>query len=332
MKAVDSFAPPTKRTLPVPKGWPSPEKLFKNNPLTEEGFCLGRKLFFDSRLSRDGEISCASCHQPFAAFSNYDHDLSHGVENSFTDRNAPALFNLAWRKEFNWDGGINHLEVQPLMPITAPDEMGESIENVLNKLRADGNYRLMFGKAFGDSLINSKRMLQAIAQFTGSLVSANSKYDKVMRGEASFEIYEANGYRHFKQYCASCHREPLFTDNSYRNNGMSLNVRQDAGRMRITGKASDSLKFRVPSLRNVQFSLPYMHDGSIYSLYKVIDHYADRIDSLKPGLDPSLQKKISLSDFERSELVYFLYTLSDTGFTKNPEFGFGSDISTPHPH
>jgi cytochrome c peroxidase len=332
MKAVDNFAPPKRRSLQVPKGWPEPEKLFKKNPLTEEGFRLGRKLFYDNRLSRDESISCASCHQPFAAFSNYDHDLSHGVENSFTNRNAPALFNLAWRKEFNWDGGINHLEVQPLMPITAHNEMGETIEHVLNKLRDDSSYRSMFSKAFGDTMISSKRMLQAITQFTGSLVSANSKYDKVMRGEASFEPYEANGYRHFKKYCAGCHSEPLFTDNSYRNNGLPPNQRQDAGRIMVTGKSSDSLKFRVPSLRNVQFSPPYMHDGSIYSLYKVVDHYSEGLDIRQPGLDPSLGKKIDLTDFERSELVYFLYTLSDTSFTRNPEYGFGADISTPHAH
>lgn len=332
IRAVDVLAPPKKRQLPVPAGWPAPEKLFKNNPLTEEGFRLGRKLFYDNRLSRDESISCASCHQPFAAFSNYDHDLSHGVENSFTNRNAPALFNLAWRKEFNWDGGINHLEVQPLMPITAHNEMGESIENVLKKLRADSIYQSMFRQAFGDNQIDSKRMLQAITQFTGSLVSANSKYDKVMRGDASFESYEANGYRHFKNYCAGCHKEPLFTDNSYRNNGIPMNNSADAGRMEVTGKPADSLKFRVPSLRNVQFSLPYMHDGSIYSLYKVVDHYADGINPDASGLDPLLKKKINLSAFERSELVYFLYTLSDTSFTRNPEYGFGSEISSPHPH
>ena len=118
----------------VPKGWPQPVYDFKNNPLTTEGFALGRKLFYDGRLSRDGNFPCASCHQQFAAFSTYDHNLSHGFNNSFTSRNAPGLFNLAWQKEFMWDGGINHLDLQPLAPITDTNEMAETIENVVNKL------------------------------------------------------------------------------------------------------------------------------------------------------------------------------------------------------
>ena len=246
----------------VPKGWPAPQKnIFTNNKLTEEGFQLGKKLFYDNRLSRNEEISCASCHQQFAAFANYDHDLSHGIENSFTKRNAPALINLAWMKELHWDGGINHIEVQPLSPITASNEMGESIENVLNKIRKDNIYRNLFKAAFGDTIVNSQRMLKALAQFTGSLVSYNSKYDKVKRGETNFTDYEKRGYQVFKQNCSNCHQEPLFTDNSFRNNGLTLNRFNDVGRQSITNISADSLKFKVPTLRNTQLSCPYMHDG-----------------------------------------------------------------------
>ena len=183
----------------VPAGWPKPfRNNFEKNKLTEQGFQLGKKLFYDGRLSKDGEVSCASCHQQFAAFATYDHDLSHGVHNSFSTRNAPALINLAWMKDFHWDGGVNHIEVQPLSPLTAANEMGEQMDSVLIKLKKDSVYPRMFKATFGDPLINSQRILKALAQFTGTLVSSNSKYDKVKRGEASFSLYEQNGYELFK--------------------------------------------------------------------------------------------------------------------------------------
>ena len=129
---------PTPLQFEIPKGWPKPTTdIFLNNKLTEEGFQLGKKLFYDGNLSKDGQVSCASCHQQFAAFSNYDHDFSHGVNNGFTTRNAPALINVAWMSKLNWDGAINHIEVQPLAPMTAPNEMGESLDSVLLKLKKD---------------------------------------------------------------------------------------------------------------------------------------------------------------------------------------------------
>ena len=132
----------------VPKGWSKPAYDFKNNPPTKEGFELGKKLFYDGRLSKDGNFSCGSCHQQFAAFSTYDHNLSHGINNSQTSRNAPGLFNLAWTKNFMADGGINHLDLQPLAPITAPNEMAETLANVILKLKADSVYKKLFTKAF----------------------------------------------------------------------------------------------------------------------------------------------------------------------------------------
>ena len=185
---------PTYLTFIVPIGWPQPTKnIFENNPLTEEGFQLGKKLFYDGKLSKDGNFPCASCHQQFAAFATFDHDFSHGFNNSFTTRNAPATFNLAWMPLLHLDGGINHLEVQPLAPITAPNEMAETLENVLTKLKNDSAYPALFRKAFGSSEINSQKMLKAIAQFMGSMVSSNSKYDKVQRGETTFTTAEQNG-------------------------------------------------------------------------------------------------------------------------------------------
>ncbi len=305
----------------IPDGWPKPPtNIFSNNPLTEEGFQLGRKLFYDGRLSKDGNFACASCHQQFAAFATYDHDLSHGFHDQFTTRNAPPLFNLAWKKLYHWDGGINHIEVQALSPMTASNEMAENVDSVLLKLRKDTAYVRMFKSAFGSNLVNSQRMLKALAQFVGTLVSANSKYDKVKRGEDKFNSAEAHGYELFKANCAACHKEPLFTDNSFRNNGLTLNkYLKDYGRMRITGDPADSLKFIVPSLRNVSVTFPYMHDGRLYSLYKVVDHYTSGIQT-GPTLDSVLRRPIVFSDAEKNDLVYFLHTLKDTSFLNNKRF------------
>lgn len=328
----DGYGPykPTPLKLSIPKGWSKPASdIFANNPLTEEGFQLGKKLFYDGRLSRDGQTSCGSCHQQFAAFSTYDHDLSHGVENSFTTRNAPALFNLAWMPSMHWDGGINHIEVQPLSPITMHNEMGETLEHVLIKIKGDPDYRRYFKAAFGDTAISSKRMLKALAQFTGSLISSDSRYDKWKRNQIKFTAIEEKGYSLYKQFCAACHTEPLFTDHSFRNNGLTLNRFADAGRQRITLLAADSLKFKVPSLRNVQYTGPYMHDGRFYDLYKVIDHYTG-IDTTQPLPDPLLKRGIHITDKEKQQLVYFLYTLTDTSFTKNKRFAPEAQIAYKH--
>ena len=178
--------PTTPLNIVVPPGFPPIGDGFKSNPITQEGFDLGKKLFYDGRLSKDGNFSCASCHQQFAGFATLDHNLSHGFNNQFTTRNAPGLANLAWYKEFHWDGGIANLEVQPLAPLTASNEMAETVENVLLKLKQDEDYRIKFKAAFGSEDINSQRMLKAISQFVGMLVSSNSKYDQMKNGTAFF--------------------------------------------------------------------------------------------------------------------------------------------------
>jgi cytochrome c peroxidase len=307
-------------TLEVPRGFPQPGDQLKDNPLTKEGFELGRKLFYDGRLSRDGNFPCASCHQQFAAFSTFDHPLSHGIDNQFTTRNAPGLFNLAWYKELHWDGGINHLEVQPLAPLTASNEMGETVNSVINKLSSESKYKTMFSKAFGDESITSQRMLKALAQFMVMMVSAQSRYDKVKAGKETFTEAEQKGYGIFKQKCASCHAEPLFTDLSYRNTGLPVNPYiNDFGRKRITGLSSDSLKFKVPSLRNVFITFPYGHDGRFYSISGVIDHYRLQVVDA-PGTDPLVRNKIPISDIEKYELQQFLRTLTDSAFIGNKQF------------
>ncbi len=329
----DGYGPynPTSLAFKIPKGWPTPaSNIFVNNKLTEEGFQLGKKLFYDPRLSSDNEVSCAGCHQPFAAFATFDHDLSHGINNSFTTRNAPSLANLAWMTAYHWDGGINHIEVQPLSPLTAPNEMGQTLDSVLYFLKADSSYRRMFKAAFGDANISSQRMLKALAQFTGNLVSANSKYDRVKNGTDTFTSFEKRGYVHFKAHCVSCHQEPLFTDNSFRNNGMGLNRFKDEGRRKVTGLQPDSLKFKVPTLRNIQLTYPYMHDGSIFSVPQVIDHYIAKTASPNAGMDASLQKPIVLNSREKNELIYFLYTLTDTSFTKSKRFSPDGPVYFKH--
>lgn len=320
INADNDFFVTTPLKLEVPKGWPKPDNIFENNLLTEEGFQLGRKLFYDGRLSKDGNFSCASCHQQFAAFATFDHDFSHGFNNQFSTRNAPALQNLAWIPLYMWDGGINHLEVQALSPLTAPNEMAENIDSVLKKLRADAEYKRKFKKAFGNDNINSQKMLKALAQFVGTLVSADSKYDQYKRGKAAFNPSELHGYEVFKAKCETCHKEPLFTDNTFRNNGLSLNpFLKDYGRMRITSEASDSLKFRVPSLRNVGVTQPYMHDGRFYSLSQVIEHYRNGIQQ-SATLDSSLRNGIAFTPKEKYDLILFLGTLTDSSFLKNERF------------
>lgn len=302
----------------VPKGWPAPVYDFASNPLTKEGIALGRKLFYDGILSKDGNFPCGSCHQQVAAFATFDHTLSHGFNGQFTTRNAQALQNLAWMKEFHHDGGINHLDVQPIAPITAANEMAETLENVLKKLEADAEYRQLFMAAFGQEKPTTALMNKALSQFMLTMVSAESKYDKVKRGEVTFSLSESVGYQIFKEKkCDNCHTEPFFTDFSYRNNGLPLEpVLRDAGRMLITRNPADSLKFKVPSLRNVLLSFPYMHDGRIKDIYEVLEHYNARVVN-GPTTDPLVKNKIPLSNFEKGQIVAFLATLTDQAFISN---------------
>jgi cytochrome c peroxidase len=309
----------------VPKGFPPPVYNFEKNPLTKAGFELGRKLFYDGKLSIDGNFPCSSCHQQFAAFATYEHRLSHGFNNQFSYRNAPALFNLAWQKEFHWDGGINPLEVQPLAPMLDPHEMAENLGHVIYKLKQDKQYPALFNKAFGSPGITSQRILRALAQFTVSLVSADSKYDKVKRGEAVFTQYEKPGYAIFQQKCAGCHKEPLFTDLSYRNTGLAVDsTLKDYGRMRITGRKEDSLKFKVPSLRNIYLTFPYGHDGRFPTISDVLEHYNKGVIQ-SATLDSSLRKGIPLSDYDKFYLIQFLGTLTDSSFVNNPIYNAASD-------
>lgn len=310
----------TPMTFTVPPGWPAPQYDFTSNPLTEEGFKLGRKIFYDARLSSDGMVSCANCHQQFASFVLFDHDLGHGVNNSHTLRNPQPLLNLAWYKEMTWDGGVNHIEVQPLVPFTATNEMNMPLADILAKLQSDATYRQMFKDAFGDENITSQRMLKALTQFMVMIVSNNSKYDRVKKGLETFAPIEQIGYQAFLTNCNSCHTEPLFTNLTFRNNGRPINTAlMDFGRMRITGNPADSLKFRVPSLRNAALTYPYTHDGTLYSLDQMVEHYRTGVVNA-PSTDPLVRNGIPLNSTEKAGIIAFIKTLTDTTVTKNVMF------------
>ncbi len=305
----------------VPEGWPEPAYKFEQNPLSWDGFELGRKLFYDQRLSRDQSVSCGSCHQQFAAFAHKDHDLSHGVDNLLGTRNSPPLFNLNWHTSYFWDGGINHLESQPINPIENPVEMDESIPGIIAKMKADPEYGLMFEKAFGSPEINSQRIFKALAQFMGMLISSDSPYDRYMNQRPGGELSASalRGLNLFREHCATCHKEPLFSDFSFRDNGLRPNAVRDSGRAHITLKAEDVNKFKVPSLRNLRYSGPYMHDGRFYALEEVLDHYVKGIQP-NQNLDPSLKGGIPLSEEDRVDLLAFLDALNDETFIRDKRF------------
>ena len=316
-----SLLKPTPLYFQIPKGWPKPHYDFSKNPLTEEGFQLGRQLFYDPILSKDSTISCASCHLQATGFTHVDHSLSHGIDGKIGTRNSMTMMNLAWSKTFMWDGGVNHLDVQAINPITSPLEMDETLANVVIKLQKSDKYKSLFISAFGDENITGQRVLKALSQFELMLVSSNSKYDKVMRKDALFTDQEQRGYQLFKTNCASCHSEPLFTNGKYENNGITIDTTlNDIGRQRITEKSEDYLKFKVPTLRNIQFTNPYMHDGRFLKLTEVIKHY-NSIEK-NTNLPKQLQKPMNLSDNERVDLVAFLLTLTDNEFLFNKRFSY----------
>ncbi|MFO0321369.1 MAG: cytochrome-c peroxidase [Bacteroidota bacterium] len=304
----------------IPKGWSTPQYNFANNPLTADGFILGRTLFYDPQLSLDNTISCGSCHQQFAAFSHSGHDVSHGINGLLGTRNAPAIQNINWNTTFMHDGGILNIEVMPLAPITNPVEMNESVNNIISKLSNSEKYRALFTKAYGSDLINSQRIFKSMAQFMGTMYSYNSKYDKVKAGSETFTNQEQAGYNLFVQKCVSCHKEPLFSDYQFRNNGLSVNILyNDSGRAHITGNASDRFKFKTPSLRNIEKSSPYMHDGRFTTLEACLNHYTNGI-IVSSTLDPQLIGGIALSNQEKSDIVQFLKTLTDTKFLTDRRF------------
>jgi cytochrome c peroxidase len=281
-------------------------------------------LFFDPMLSKDNTISCASCHLSFTAFTHADHSLSHGIYGKIGKRNSLTLMNLAWNTSFMWDGAINNLELQAINPITSPLEMDSKLEEVIAKLNQSPKYRQQFYRVFEDSTVTVPHLLKALAQFTVMLNSSNSKYDSVMRKEKGvrFNPSEQKGYALFQQHCAACHAEPLFTNHSFQNNGLAIDTTlNDTGRMSLTGDSADYLKFRVPTLRNIEYSAPYFHDGRVNKLKDVLAHYTNGVVNSKT-LAKELQVPMVLSTQDKKDILNFLKTLTDPSFLYNERFTY----------
>lgn len=343
---TDEPEPKPSDNTPTPLQWakpsyfPDPVYNLSKNPLTVEGVELGKFLFYDGILSRTDNIGCGTCHQQQAAFTHHGHDLSHGVDDRIGTRNAPSVQNMAWNTSFFWDGGVHDMDMVPPVPIQNKVEMDERVANVIEKLKKTPvagatkqvDYPKMFKAAFGSDSITADRMMQALSQFMMTMVSATSRYDYFLRGDAAaLTVQEKDGLSIFKQKCASCHAGELFTDQKFRNNGLTPNRINDQGRYTITLNADDRLKFKVPSLRNVGLTAPYMHDGRFTTLEQVLDHYANDKPGSKdsiyvsPTLDPLLsvagQKRgISLTSSEKQSIIAFLKTLNDDDFIKDKRF------------
>jgi len=307
-----------------PSHFPDTHYNISDNSPTPAGFKLGKALFYDGILSRDGSVSCGTCHQQAYTFTHHEHAVSHGIDDKLGIRNAPALQNLAWHKNFNWDGGVNHLDFFPPQPIQNPVEMDEKLSNVLEKLRNHATYPKLFKDAFGDEEITTDRFLKALSQFMLMMVSANSRYDQYLAGKTTLSDTEIKGLQLFENKCSSCHKGTLFTDLEFRDNGLLPSNIQDTGREKITLNSSDKFKFKVPSLRNIEFSRPYMHDGRFNTLEQVLSHYQTGVKN-NPNVDPLLKKGdgtlgIDLTEEEKNNIIAFLKTLTDQSFLKDERF------------
>ncbi len=323
---VAGFRQRSTNAVEWPKYWPQPVYDFDAEGYTTLKAEAGRALFYDPILSADSTISCASCHSPYNAFSHTDHALSHGIHDSVGTRNAPALMNLAWQKSFMWDGAIHHLDFQALAPMTNKAEMAETFPNVIRKINSSPFYKSAFAKAFGDSVVTGSEILKSMAMFMASLISCHTKYDSVMQHSALFSEQESRGYHLFQQHCNSCHREPLFTSGNYAANGLPADTTlNDTGRERITGNAADRYLFKVPTLRNVQFTAPYMHDGRFKTIRQVLRHYTSGI-SQTDSVSPELKNGVPLTADEQTDLSAFLQTLSDRSFLFDPKHTFPASL------
>jgi cytochrome c peroxidase len=296
-------------SLVLPKGFPTPIYTFENNELTRGRFILGRSLFYDPILSLDSSISCATCHAQTHGFADHNIPFSKGVDGAFGTRNAPPVFNMAWSPLFFWDGRVQLLDHFSIEPITNPIEMKETSDHVIAKLNKNKTYRAKFKAVYHIDSITEEKLQQALSQYMVMVISANSKYDQYLAGKVTFTASETNGMNLFKQHCSICHKEPLFTDYSFRNNGLD-SVFKDSGREGYTKNRNDKGKFKVPTLRNIELTYPYMHDGRLISLMDVINHYTTGIKKSET-LDPILQNPIVLSTSEKKDLMKFLFTLTD---------------------
>ena len=301
-----------------------------DNPQTVEGVALGRKLFFDKRLSADNTLACAGCHSPANAFSDA-RQFSVGIDGIEGTRNSMPLFNLAWNynEMFFWDGRANSIENQALEPVVDPIEMHNTWSEAANSLQSDSEYPELFQQAFGTSTIDSVLVTKAIAQFLRTLISANSKFDRYLMGTAELSPEEQNGLNIYMDEnrgdCFHCHgnpNNPLWTDNIFHNNGLDESF-TDRGRGAVTGDPREFGQFKSPSLRNLEFTAPYMHDGRFQTIEEVIDHYSEGLvysETIDPLMKKVAEGGVGLSAEDKADLKAFLLTLSDPSFINNPDF------------
>lgn len=287
-----------------PEGIPSPS----SNPLTAEKAALGKTLFFDTRLSRNGDMSCATCHQPDKRWRD-DRMTPLGAENISHARRTPTVLNSAWLTALMWDGRATSLEAQAELPITTAHEMNYEMTALIERLKGVEGYRKRFSQAFNNDAITAERVTKALASFQRTLVSSQAPFDRWVAGDENAISENAQrGFQLFngKAQCAACHKSWRFTDDSFHDIGLPTD---DLGRGEQVPKEVTIMQhaFKTPSLRDLSLEGPYMHDGSMDSLEEVITHYEEggiRRDSLSPEMKP-----FDLTENEKIQLVEFLKTL-----------------------
>lgn len=313
-----------------------PPNLPQDNPLTQQGVLLGKMLFYDKKLSEGESQACADCHRQLDGFSD-TLQFSLGVRELEGKRQAMPIFNMAWHtNQFFWDGRANLLRDQALLPIQDEFEMDETLEDVIAKLNAEKDYRDQFMKAFGSEEITADKMALALEQFMLSIVSYNSKYDKYLVGDVQLTDSEERGrVLFFQEYnpffpddsgadCAHCHGGDNFENDQYMNNGLDSDADfVDLGREDVTMNSNDRAKFKVPTLRNIAVTPPYMHDGRFKTLEEVINHYNEGIKESSTADQTVLNTKdtgLLLTEQDKQDLINFLHTLTDETFLNNEEY------------
>ncbi len=297
-----------------------------DNIATVEGVALGRKLFYEKMLSNDNSMSCATCHKQENAFDD-PRPFSKGTNGALGNRNAMTITNLAFSQQFFWDGRRATLEGQAHDPVTNPIEMAAKWPDVVARLQSSGIYPDLFYKAFGTRTIDSNLVTRAISQFERTLLSFTSRFDKYYyQGDSSaLNAQEIRGLALFtgKALCNTCHiMNTLFTDHAMRNNGLD-NDPADAGLMSFTGLSTDRGKFKVPTLRNIVQTAPYMHDSRFATLEDVVNFYSSGVKQGSPNIDehmPDFGAGLNLTTSEKEELVAFMRSLTDKDFLTNTAF------------
>lgn len=291
-----------------PVGLPASLYQFPDNIDVHKAASLGKLLFFDKRLSADGKVACADCHRPSSAFADVGNKVSRGVYGRVGTRNTPSLLNLIWQESFMWDGGINHIEWVSLAALTDTVEMGMDIGYLLEWLSNDSFYKTEFQQLFKTQEITTRKLMLSFTAFLVGQTSENTNYDKFKKGLYVMHAEEAKGHSIFIEKCNTCHTAPLFTSSKFVSNGVKPKPGEE-GRMRITQNPLDFGKFKIPSLRNVMKSYPYMHDGRFESIEQVLMHYVET-NPKELGEDEKYYPNPLTKD-EIPFLIAFLKTIND---------------------